>query len=118
MSIEETLNVKGDWLVSNCGDLPSEMGCKLVLMSPVDQREDLVTESVQHAIDVHGHENTPELRTQLDGMLKPMTIQKRHTFQYRAKVLGFTNAVKDFTFVEKRYLILFSEVQVGSFSPH
>ena len=74
MSLEETLNVEGEWLVANCGDLPSQMGCKLVMMSPVNQREDLVSAGVQHAIDVHGHENTPELRTQLDGMLKPMTI--------------------------------------------
>ena len=74
MSLEENLNVSGEWLVSNCGDLPSERGCKLVIMSPVDQREDLVTASVQHAIEVHGHEDTQELRTQLNSMLKPMTI--------------------------------------------
>ena len=74
MSIEEQLNVSGDWLVANCGDLPSEKGCKLVIMSPVDQREDLLNAAIQHAIDVHSHENTSELKTQLDSMLKPMTI--------------------------------------------
>ena len=68
MSLEENLNISGEWLVSNCGDLPSERGCKLVIMSPVDQREDLVTARV------HGHEDTQELRTQLNSMLKPVTI--------------------------------------------
>lgn len=74
MSLEEKLNVSGEWLVANCGDLPSERGCKLIMMSPVDQKEDLVTAGVKHAIEVHSHENTPELRSQIDSMLKPMTL--------------------------------------------
>jgi len=74
MSLEETLNVTGSWLVANCGDLPSEKGCKLVIMSPMDQREDLLNASVQHAIDVHSHENTPKLRTDIDSMLKTIEV--------------------------------------------
>ncbi len=74
MSLEEQLNAQGTWLVANCGDLPSEKGCKLVMMSPTDQREDLLTASVQHAIDVHGHENSPELRTELDSLLKTVEL--------------------------------------------
>ena len=74
MSLEEQLNAKGTWLVSNCGDLPSERGCKLVMMSPTDQREDLLTASVQHAIDVHAHENSPELRTELGNLLKTVEL--------------------------------------------
>ena len=74
MSLEENLNVKGSWLVANCGDLPSERGCKLVIMAPSDQREDLLSASVQHAIDVHSHEDTPQLRTDVDSMLKAMEI--------------------------------------------
>lgn len=74
MSLEETLNVKGSWLVANCGDLPSEKGCKLVIMSPMDQREDLLNASVQHAIDVHSHENTSQLRTDIDSMLKTIEL--------------------------------------------
>jgi len=74
MSLEETLDAKGSWLVANCGDLPSEKGCKLVIMSPIDQREDLLSASVQHAIDVHSHEDTPQLRTDLDSMLKTIEL--------------------------------------------
>ncbi len=74
MSLEEQLNAKGTWIVANCGDLPSERGCKLVIMSPMDQREDLLTASVQHAIDVHGHENRPELRTEIDSLLKTVEL--------------------------------------------
>jgi len=74
MSLEETLNVQGSWLVSNCGDLPSERGCKLVMMSPIDQREDLLSASVHHAIDVHGHEDTEQLRTDIEGLLKSIEV--------------------------------------------
>ena len=74
MSLEENLNVKGSWLVANCGDLPSERGCRLVMMSPMDQREDLIAAGVQHAIDVHSHENTPQLRTEIDSMLKTIEV--------------------------------------------
>ena len=74
MSLEETLNATGSWLVANCGDLPSQRGCKLVIMSPMDQREDLLNASVRHAIDVHSHEDTPQLRTDIDSMLKTIEL--------------------------------------------
>jgi len=74
MSLEDTLNVKGSWLVANCGDMPSERGCKLVMMSPMDQREDLLSAGVRHSIDVHGHEDTPQLRTEIDSMLKTIEV--------------------------------------------
>jgi len=72
MSLEDNLNVKGSWIVANCGDMPSERGCRLVMMAPADQREDLLNAGVQHAIDVHSHENTPQLRTDIESMFKTM----------------------------------------------
>ena len=34
------LGIKGHWLVANCGKIPSEMNCRVVMMAPEEQRED------------------------------------------------------------------------------
>lgn len=64
----------GQWLVANCGKFPSEKGCKLVLMGPIDQRADLVEAAVAHAISAHGHTDSPELRRELDKFLEVVTF--------------------------------------------
>ena len=64
----------GEWLVANCGKFPSEKGCKLVLMGPADQRADLVEAAVAHAIQAHGHADSPELRKELDKFLERVTF--------------------------------------------
>jgi Protein of unknown function (DUF1059) len=74
MSIE-TLGLKrGQWVVANCGKFPSEKNCKLVIMAPVDQREDLVEAASAHAVKVHGHKDTPALRRELSGFLETITL--------------------------------------------
>ncbi len=57
---------RGKWLVANCGSFPSEKNCQLVIMAPEDQRDDLVEAASAHAIKVHGHEDAPELRRELN----------------------------------------------------
>ena len=69
MEINKALDINGNWLVSNCGDLPSEMGCKLVMMAPESQRSDLIEASVAHAVNTHSHADTPELRTEIGQMI-------------------------------------------------
>ena len=64
----------GEWLVANCGKFPSERGCKLVLMGPADQRQDLVDAAVAHAVKHHGHQDTPQLREELNKFLEPVTF--------------------------------------------
>lgn len=64
----------GQWLVANCGKFPSERGCKLVLMGPTDQRQDLLDAAVAHAVKHHGHQDTPQLREELDKFLEPVTF--------------------------------------------
>ncbi len=51
----------------DCREYPSEKGCTLKLSGTEDE---VLEAAVQHAIAVHGHENTPEFREQLRGMLK------------------------------------------------
>lgn len=64
----------GNWLVANCGDMPSEQNCKIVMMAPENQRDDLVSAGVKHAITVHGHEDNEELKAGIESMLKPLEV--------------------------------------------
>lgn len=53
--------------VADCRDYPSESNCSLTIAG---EEEEVVRAAAEHAASVHGHENTPELRGQLRGMLK------------------------------------------------
>ena len=53
--------------VADCREFPSEMNCSLVISG----REDEVLDAaVDHAVSVHSHERTSELREQVRTMLK------------------------------------------------
>ena len=43
----------------DCREIPSESGCTLAIAGEVDE---LLTVAVWHAVTVHGHDDTPELR--------------------------------------------------------
>lgn len=64
----------GRWLMANCGKFPSEQNCKVVMMGPEDQREDLLDAAVAHAVKAHGHTDAPELRTELNKILEPASL--------------------------------------------
>jgi hypothetical protein len=55
----------------DCREYPSEMNCTVALSADTDQ--ELLTAAVQHAVAVHKHEDTPELRQQLQKMFKEGT---------------------------------------------
>ena len=52
----------------DCREYPSEMNCT-VLMS-ADSEDELLEAAVQHAVAVHGHTDTPELRATLRTMFR------------------------------------------------
>ena len=52
----------------DCREYPSEMNCT-VLMS-ADSEAELLEAAVQHAVAVHGHTDTPELRDTLRSIFK------------------------------------------------
>ena len=52
----------------DCRKVPSENNCSLAIAGTEDEVLDAAT---QHAVDSHGHENTPELREMLRGGLEP-----------------------------------------------
>ena len=51
----------------DCRNYPSETNCSLKISGT---EEEVLDAAVQHAVSVHGHENTPELRAQIKQMLK------------------------------------------------
>ena len=52
----------------DCRDYPSEMSCTVALAA--DSDEELLEAAVQHAVAIHGHTDTPELRNQLRVLFK------------------------------------------------
>ena len=55
----------------DCRDYPSEMNCTVALSA--DSEAELIAAAVQHAIAVHGHQETAEFRQQLLGVIKEGT---------------------------------------------
>jgi predicted small metal-binding protein len=52
----------------DCRDYPSEMNCTVAISA--DTKMELLEAAVQHAIAVHGHQDSPELRHELAKMIK------------------------------------------------
>ena len=46
--------------------MPSEINCSLTIAG---EEEEILDAAVMHAVDKHGHENTPELREMIRGGL-------------------------------------------------
>jgi predicted small metal-binding protein len=55
--------------VADCREFPSESGYTLTIAG----EEEVVRAASEHAISVHGHQDTPELRDQIRAMLKDET---------------------------------------------
>jgi predicted small metal-binding protein len=53
--------------VADCRNFPSESGCTLTISGEEDE---VVLAATQHAVSVHGHEDTDEVRTWLRQNLK------------------------------------------------
>ena len=51
----------------DCRDFPSESGCTVAISA--DNEDEVVEAAAQHALQVHGHQDGPELRAMLrDGV--------------------------------------------------
>ncbi len=50
----------------DCREYPSEMHCTVAISAESD--DELLEAAVQHAVSVHGHEDTPEFRQQLKSL--------------------------------------------------
>lgn len=67
--------VNGKWLIANCGKHPSEKNCKVVLMAPENQRDDLLDAVINHAVKCHGHTDNKDLRAQINNILELVSIE-------------------------------------------
>jgi predicted small metal-binding protein len=53
--------------VADCRQFPSEMNCTLTISG---REEEVLNAAVDHAVSVHRHERTPQLREEVSKMLK------------------------------------------------
>lgn len=55
----------------DCREFPSEKGCTVAISADGDK--ELLEAAVQHAVAVHGHQDTAELRQQIKALFKTGT---------------------------------------------
>jgi len=53
--------------VADCRDFPSQTKCTLTIAG---EEEEVVRAATLHAVDVHGHKDTPDFRKQIRSSLK------------------------------------------------
>lgn len=54
----------------DCREFPSEMNCTVAISA--DSTDELVNAAVQHAMTVHGHQDTPEFRAEIRKAIHEM----------------------------------------------
>lgn len=54
--------------IADCRRWPSESNCSLTI---IGEEDEVVRAAAEHAASVHDHEDTPEFREQVRGMLQP-----------------------------------------------
>jgi len=55
-------------MMADCRRWPSDSGCSLTI---IGEQDEVVRAAAEHAVSVHGHEDTPELREQVREFLEP-----------------------------------------------
>ena len=55
----------------DCREYPSDMNCTVAICA--DDEKELLEAAVQHAVAVHGHKDTAELREQMTSLFKTGT---------------------------------------------
>lgn len=54
----------------DCREFPTDMKCSVSMAA--DTPQELLEVAVQHAVTVHGHEDSSELRNEIGKMFKPV----------------------------------------------
>jgi predicted small metal-binding protein len=54
-------------VMADCRRFESESNCSLTI---IGEEDEVVNAAAEHAASVHGHDDTPEMREQLRGMLE------------------------------------------------
>jgi predicted small metal-binding protein len=53
--------------IIDCRDFPNEIGCTLLISG---SEKEVLKAAIRHAVDEHGHQDTPELHRQIKAMLR------------------------------------------------
>ena len=53
--------------IADCRRFPSESNCSLTI---IGEEDEVIRTAAEHAVSAHGHDDTPELREQILGMLE------------------------------------------------
>jgi predicted small metal-binding protein len=53
--------------MADCRRFPSESNCSLTI---IGEEDEVIRTAAEHAVSAHGHDDTPELREQILGMLE------------------------------------------------
>jgi hypothetical protein len=53
--------------MADCRRFPSESNCTLTI---IGEEDEVIQTASEHAVSVHGHDDTPELREQIRGILE------------------------------------------------
>jgi predicted small metal-binding protein len=53
--------------MADCRRFPSESNCSLTI---IGEEDEVLRTAAEHAVSVHGHDDTPELRDQIRDMLE------------------------------------------------
>jgi Protein of unknown function (DUF1059) len=62
-------------VMADCRRFPSDSNCSLVI---IGEQEEVERAAAEHAISVHGHPDTPELRADVSKFLQPA---ENYTFE-------------------------------------
>ena len=65
--------------VADCRKTPSDINCSLTI---IGEEDEVVRAAVEHAVSAHAHEDTPELREQVRGMLENEAEPSRSAMQF------------------------------------
>jgi Protein of unknown function (DUF1059) len=55
-------------MMADCRRFPSEINCSLTI---IGEEDEVVEAAAQHAASAHQHEDSPQLRDDIRGMLEP-----------------------------------------------
>jgi Protein of unknown function (DUF1059) len=55
-------------MMADCRRFESDSNCSLTI---IGEEDEVIAAAAQHAAAVHGHQDTPEFREQLHGLLEP-----------------------------------------------
>lgn len=74
----------------DCREFPSDMQCSVAISA--DSEDELLQAAVQHAVSVHHHSDTPELRQQLRQLFKDGTPPEQLPMSGRAGSAGASSS--------------------------